>query len=361
MISLIMSRPAKVVVLSNEDRETLRRWVRAPSTEQRLVLRSRIALAAAEGRETSEIAESLGIRPTTVSTWRRRVAERGLAGLQDEPRSGRRADYDEETEGRILAKIDEPPPAGYGTWNGARLATALGDVSADQVWRVLRKHGIQLQRRRSWCISTDPEFARKAAEIIALYLDPPENAVILAVDEKPHIQALERAQGYIRLPNGRSLRGFNHEYKRHGTTTLFAALDVLTGKVKGGHYRRRRRREFLDFMNRVVADYPDREIHVVLDNLSTHKPKHDRWLARHPKVHFHFTPTHASWLNQIEIWFSILSRHALRGVSFTSPSQVREAIDRFIEARNPTATPFEWRAESVHPTPLRSSLAELRN
>lgn len=355
-----MSRPAKSVFLDREDRETLRRWIRAPSTEQRFVLRSRITLAAAEGQSTTDIAQTLGVRPATVSLWRRRVAERGIAGLQDAPRSGRRGRYDAQSERRILAKIDEPPPSGYATWSGALLAQALGDISADQIWKVLRKHGIQLQRRRSWCVSTDPEFARKAAEIVALYLDPPENAVVLAVDEKPHIQALERAQGYIRLPNGRALRGFSHDYTRHGTTTLFAALDVLTGKVKGAHYQRRRRREFLDFMNRIVADYPHQEIHVVLDNLSTHKPKHDRWLARHPHVHFHFTPTHASWLNQVEIWFSILTRQALRGASFTSPKQVREAIDRFIAARNPTATPFEWRAQTVRPTPLRSSLAELR-
>jgi hypothetical protein len=164
------------------------------------------------------------------------------------------------------------------------------------VWRVLREHEISLERRRSWCISTDPAFAQKAAVIVALYLQPPENAVVLSVDEKPHIQALERAQGWLKLPNGKALTGFNHEYKRHGTTTLFAALDVVTGLVKAGHYRRRRRVEFLHFMNRVVVDHLGREIHVILDNLNTHKPKHDCWLARHKNIHFHFTPTHASWL-----------------------------------------------------------------
>ena len=181
------------------------------------------------------------------------------------------------------------------------------------------------------------------------------------MDEKPSIQALERAQGYLRLPNGRALKGFNHEYKRHGTTTLFAALNVSTGQVKAGHYHRRRRREFLDFMNEVVSDYPRQEIHVVLDNLSTHKPKRDGWQVRHPNVHWHYTPTHASWLNQVEIWFSILTRQALRGASFTSPRQVREAIDRFLAAYNPQAAPFEWRKRVVHRVGLKKYYDDLRH
>jgi transposase len=213
----------------------------------------------------------------------------------------------------------------------------------------LQRHGIHLQRRRSWCISTDPEFVPKAADVVGLYLSPPENAVVICVDEKPHIQALERAQGWLRLPNGKALTGFSHEYKRHGTTTLFAALEVATGQVKAGHYNRRRRIEFLDFMNQVVAAYPpDTELHVVLDNLSTHKPKDDRWLRRHTNVHFHYTPTHASWLNQVEVWFSILWRHALRGASFTSPRQLRQAIDRFIQAYSEVAHPFHWTKALVH-------------
>ena len=173
--------------------------------------------------------------------------------------------------------MDTPPPAGYARWNGTLLAKHLGDISKHQIWRVLREHEISLERRRSWGISTDPAFAQKAADIVALYLQPPENAVVLSVDEKPHIQALERAQGWLKLPNGKALTGFNHEYKRHGTTTLFAALEVATGLVKAGHYRRRRRVEFLHFMNRVLAEHPGREIHVILDNPNTHKPKHDRW------------------------------------------------------------------------------------
>ncbi len=326
-----------------------------------MALRARIVLAAAAGQSNLAIAESLRVRPATVSKWRVRFARAGLGALFDAPRPGVRRRYDAAAERRILAQLDETPPPGHGAWTGSLLAEALGDVSPSHVWRVLRRHGIYLQRRRSWCVSTDPEFAAKAADIIALYLDPPENAVVLAVDEKPHIQALERAQGYLKLPNGRALRGFSHDYKRHGTTTLFAALDVATGEVRAGHYARRRRVEFLDFMNQVIAEYPDQDIHVILDNLSTHKPKRDHWLARHSNVHFHYTPTHASWLNQIECWFSILSRRALKGASFTSPKQVREAIDRFIVAYNQDAAPFEWRKAKVHAVALRHTYADLRN
>ena len=171
---------------------------------------------------------------------------------------------------RILQQLDEPPPEGFAQWNGRLLAEALGDVSDDYVWRVLRQHRISLERRQSWCISTDPEFARKAADIVGLYLAPPENAVVICMDEKPHIQALERSQGWLKLPNDRTLSGFSHEYRRHGTTTLFAALTVATGMVKAGHFNRRRRREFLQFMNELIAEYPQQEIHVILDNLSTH-------------------------------------------------------------------------------------------
>jgi len=348
-----------MVEVTADDRATLESWIRATTTEQRLVLRARIILALALGQTNREVADALSVRPATVSKWRTRFGREGLGGLMDAPRSGKPATYSETAERRVLAELDESPPPGYARWNGALLAKALGDVSAAQVWRILRRHGISLERRRSWCVSTDPEFDKKAADVAGLYLDPPENAVILCVDEKPHIQALERAQGWLTLPDGRSLKGFSSRYRRHGTTTLFAALEVATGLVKSGHYKRRRRVEFLSFMNQVVADYPEREIHVILDNLNTHKPKRGLWLARHPQVHFHFTPTHASWLNQVEVWFSVLTRSALRGASFTSPQQVRDAIETFVAAYNPTAEPFQWRKREVTNTPLKKKYAEL--
>lgn len=355
-----MSR-ATVITLSDAEREALASWVRKPTTEQRLAQRARIILEAGAGRLTTEIAALLDVRPATVSRWRTRFAAARLDGLADEPRSGKPATYDAGTERRILAQLDQPPPAGHATWTGRLVAQALGDVSPSQVWRVLRQRGIQLRRRRSWCLSTDPHFAQKAADIVGLYLNPPEHAVVISVDEKPSIQALERAQGWLRLPNGKAVRGQTHEYKRHGTTTLFAALEVHTGLVQVRHTKRKRRREFLDFMNQVVAQHPDTELHVVLDNLSTHKPKCDRWLVRHPQVTFHYTPTHASWLNQVEVWFSILTRSALRGLSATDPRQVRRQIDRFTAAYNEHAAPFEWTKSVVHPGGLTHHYADLRN
>ena len=355
-----MSLSAPCVELLAEERATLENWVRSSRTQQRLVFRARIVLMASEGLTNEEIGARLGTRRATASKWRSRFVKARIAGLQDAPRPGAKRVYGEATEQRILAMLDEQPPAGHATWSGSLLARALGDVSDHQVWRVLRRRGISLDKRRSWCVSTDPQFGAKAADIVGIYLDPPENAVVLSVDEKPHIQALERAQGYLKLPNGRALSGYSHEYTRHGTTTLFAALEVATGQVKAGHYTRRRRREFLDFMNRLIADYPGEEVHVILDNLSTHKPKNDRWLARHPNVHFHYTPTHASWLNQIECWFSILTRRALRGASFTSPREVRQAIDRFIESYNHHAAPFEWTKRTIRSVPFSNSYADLR-
>src|ERR671910_3559965 len=347
---------ATPIVVSAEERTALETWVRAPTTEQRLVERARIVLLAADGWASRAIAREVGCARGVVSRWRMRFAERRLAGLADAPRSGKPKTYGEAADRRILALLDRPPPAGFARWTAPLLATGLGDVSDQYIWRFLRAQRIDLAGRKSWCLSSDPEFAAKAAAIVGLYLAPPEHAIVLAVDEKPAIQALERAQGYLKLPNGRALTGFAHEYGRRGTTTLFAALDLATGQIKVKHTKRRRRAEFLDFMNEVVADAPDREVHVILDNLSTHKPKRDAWLARHQNVHFHFTPPHASWLNQVEIWFSILARSTLDGASFTSVTQLRAAIDAFIESYNQHAAPFQWRKANVHPKGLASRI-----
>ena len=238
------------------------------------------------------------------------------------------------------------------------IANALGDVDVQYVWRFLRAQKIDLSARKSWRESNDPDFAAKAAEIVGLYLNPPEHALVLAVDEKPSIQALERRQGYLKLAIGRALTGQSHQYKRHGTTTLFAAFDVASGKVSGRHYKRRRRIEFLDFMNRIVAEHRGREIHVILDNLNTHKPKNDRWLKRHTNVHFHFTPTKASWLNQVEIWFSILAGKALSGASFRSVTELKAHIEAFIDSYNETAKPFVWQKSEVHQKRLKPRFAD---
>lgn len=342
------------VRLRPEERAVLEARLRAPTTEQRQIFRARIVLLAAEGRSTRSIARELGTMPRTVSGWRGRFAREGLAGLEDRPHTGPRPKYGTETGRRILALLDRPPPQGYARWTGPLLAEALGDVHEQQVWRFLRAQKIDLAGRKSWCESNDPEFAAKAADIVGLYMAPPENAIVICIDEKPSIQALERAQGYLKLPNGRTLSGHSHNYKRNGTSTLFAALEVATGKITAAHKKRRRRIEFREFMNQIVAAYPtDTAIHVILDNLNTHKPKIDRWLKRHSSVRFHFTPTHASWLNQVEIWFSILEGKSLRGVSFSSVQQLREHIDAFISRYNEHAIPFVWTKAKVHQRRLK--------
>jgi transposase len=253
--------------------------------------------------------------------------------------------------------LDRPPPAGYSNWTAPLLARELADIHEQYIWRFLRAQKIDLSGRKS-CESTDPGFIPKAADIVGLYMSPPDNAVVLSVDEKPSIQALERAQGYLKLPNGRAMIGQSHDYKRNGTTTLFAALDVGTGQAMGRHYKRRRRLEFLDFMNRMVKQYQRKEIHVILDNLSTHKPKRDVWLARHPNVHFHYTPTHTSWLNQIEIWFSILAGKSLKGGSFGSVAELVAHISAFIDRYNEEARPFVWTKSVVHQKRLKPCFAD---
>lgn len=350
---------ATPVTLTAEERAELDGLSRSPKTEHRTRLKARIVLMAAEGAATRAIGRALGCTTGTASKWRVRYARDRLAGFSERGNRGAKAKYGREADGRILALLDTPPPDGYANWTGPLIAKALGDVHVQYVWRFLRAHKIDLSGRKSWCVSDDPEFTAKAAEIVGLYIAPPNNAIVLAVDEKPSIQALERAQGYLKLPNGRAMTGQSHDYKRHGTMTLFAALNVASGEVVGRHYKRRRRVEFLDFMNRVIAAYPGREIHVVLDNLSTHKPTRDLWLKRHRNVHFHYTPTHASWLSQIEIWFSILTTQSLDGASFASLKQLVAHIDAFIVRYNQSAKPFLWTKSKVHQKRLRPCFADL--
>jgi transposase len=349
---------ATPIVLTSEERAKLERLARSRRTEHRLRQRARIVLLAAAGTATAAIGRAVGCTTGTASKWRVRYAAARFAGLSETGNRGAVPKYTAATGKRILAVLDTPVAAGYARWSGPLIAAQLGDVDVQHVWRFLREQKIDLAARKSWCESNDPAFAAKAAEIVGLYLDPPRNALVLAVDEKPSIQALERKQGYLKLANGRALTGQSHDYKRHGTTTLFAAFDIATGKVSGRHYSRRRRVEFLDFMNRLLAQHPDREIHVILDNLSTHKPKRDQWLKRHRNVHFHFTPTHASWLNQVEIWFSILTGKSLAGASFCSTSQLKAHINAFIETYNNTAKPFVWTKSQVHQKRLKAHFAD---
>jgi len=362
-------RQAKQVILNKHDIETLTSWAGSATIEARFKERAKIILLAHEGKTNKEIANFMHTREATIGKWRSRFIRSGLTGLEDMKRTGKPKEYNSAIERKILRLLDEKPPEGYSSWNGNLIAQHLGTVSDDFVWRVLKKHDIHLQRRHSWCVSTDPEFASKAADIVGLYLDPPSNAVVICVDEKPAIQALERAQGWLKLPNGKAITGYNHEYKRHGTINLYAALEISTGQIKTNKFQRRRRKEFLTFMNDVIKQYEGQHIHVVLDNLRTHKPKHDRWLARHKNVHFHYTPTHASWLNQVEVWFSILTRHALRKSSFSSTQQLIEAstqqlieaIEKYCVAYNKNANPFEWKKQKVFQRTLKDKYANLCN
>ncbi len=348
---------ATAIILTNEEHSELEGLARSTKTEHRMRQRAQIVLLAADGIATRAIGRAVGCTTGTASKWRVRYAARRLAGLDETGKRGAKPKYTAETNKRILRALDGPPPEGYGRWTGPLIARALGDVDVQHVWRFLRAQKINLSGRKSWCESNDPEFAAKAADIVGLYMAPPENAIVICVDEKPSIQALERAQGYLKFPTGRALTGHSHDYKRHGTSTLFAAFEVATGKVTVAHKKRRRRVEFLNFMNDIVALHADTALHVILDNLNTHKPKTDRWLKRHPNVHFHFTPTHASWLNQVEIWFSILGGKSLKDASFTSVAELREHIDAFIAEYNENAKPFVWTKAKVHQKRLKPRIA----
>jgi len=348
---------ATVVTLTAEERRALEALAGSRKSEARMRDRARIVLLAASGLGSRAVAREAGCTPGTASKWRVRFAGSRLVGLREVGDRGAERKYGPEHDRRILAALDQAPPAGYSNWTAPLLARELVDVHEQYIWRFLRARKIDLSGRKSWCQSSDPDFVPKTVEIVGLYMDPPDNAVVLSVDEKPSIQALERAQGYLKLPNGRAMIGQSHDYKRNGTTNLFAALNVATGEVAGRHYKRRRRLEFLDFMNRMVKQHQGKEVYVILDNLSTHKPKRDMWLARHPNVHFHYTPTHASWTNQIEIWFSILTGKSLKGASFTSVDELKDHIDSFIASYNEQARPFVWTKSVVHQKRLKPCFA----
>lgn len=269
--------------------------------------------------------------------------------------------YDASFRDRVLRLLEQTPPTGLGQWDGRAVAESLG-ASVHAVWRLLRKEGIYLQRLRTWCVSTDPEFAPKAAEVVGLYLNPPLNALVLSVDEKPSIQALQRPSGYVETDSGTVVRAMKSTYKRNGTLNLFAALEMASGQVYAQTTDQKKREDFRRFLDGVVAELPeDKDIHVILDNYCTHKRNED-WLAKYAgRVHFHFTPTSASWLNQIEIWFGLLTRKALRGANFASKDQLRAAIEAFVAKTNEHPKPFHWRKREVKGSQLRNTIINLRN
>ena len=355
-----MPRKTPKIEIPPKDREILIIRVRSRTLPKQMVDRAKMILDSGHGKPVKQIAEELQTYPNKVIYWRKRYIEYGLNGLKDKPRSGRPKLYGDEFRNNVLALLGEPPPKGLAAWDGPALSKEL-NAPVDAIWNVLRNEGIHLQRQRSWCISTDKEFASKAADIVGLYLDPPMNAIVVCVDEKPGIQALERKTGYIMTDHGRVVRAYRSTYKRHGTLNVFAALEVSTGKISGKVTETKKREDFQEFMDSVVSEYsPDQQLHVVLDNYCTHK-KNEEWLEAHQNVHFHYTPTSASWLNQVEIWFGIFSRKALRGASFTSPGELKQRIEDFIERYNPDSKPFKWRKREVVGSQLRDNIANLIN
>ena len=338
---VVVARAAVEIELSEEEERRLRAVVRTPSVSQQQALRARIVLRAAEGATNTEIAAEAGVSLPTVGLWRRSFSERGLDGLADAPRSGRPRQIDDHEVQRVLAKTLEPPPDGSTHWSVRRLAAATG-LSATTVHRIWRDHKLKPHQVRSFKFSRDPRLAEKIVDVVGLYLDPPKGALVLCVDEKTQIQALDRTQPTLPLRPGKAQR-MTHDYKRNGTTSLYAALEIATGEVTGACYPKHRHQEFLAFLNQLVRAYPRRPLHVVLDNSSTHStPEVERWLERHKRVHFHFTPTSASWMNMVEIWFSILTNQQVRRGVYHDVPELIAAIEHFIDGYNERAQPFVW-------------------
>jgi transposase len=329
-----------VVEVPPADREELMGWTRASSMRAGLAQRARIVLLAADGLGTGEIVERVGVSKPTVIAWKRRYAEGGLEALDDRPRSGRPKVLDETD--IVLATLAPPPEhLGVTHWSSRLLAGELGisNVAVANVWR---RWGLQPWRTETFKFSTDPELDAKVRDIVGLYLNPPEQAVVVCVDEKSQIQALDRTAPILPLRPGLPAKA-THDYVRHGTTTLFAALEVATGRVTDACYPRHRHQEFLAFLKQVAKAYPRVKLHVVCDNYGTHShPSVQAWLARNPRITLHFTPTSGSWLNMVEIFFGIITRQAIRRGTFTSVASLKTAIETYIDAWNDRCQPFVW-------------------
>ena len=338
-----MPNRARSVVLSEANEIELNARARSKSVPARDVERARIVLLAAQGLPAAVIAARVGCSRPTVVMWRQRYASQGLAGLSDAPRPGAPRTIPQKLRDEILIRTLAGPPKKLGVthWSSRLLSDQLG-VSHMTVARVWREYGLKPHRWETFKFSTDPELEAKVRDVVGLYLNPPERAVVLCMDEKSQIQALDRTQPVLPLAPGLAERR-THDYVRHGTTTLFAALEVATGKVTEACYPRHRHEEFLRFLQRVAKVYPRRHLHIVLDNYGTHKhPGVKRWLQRHPRIHLHFTPTGASWINMVEIFFGIITRQAIRRGTFTSVRQLTQAISRYIKAWNERCEPFAW-------------------
>lgn len=329
-------------VLSTEEREALGRLVRRPKTAQQLATRARVILLCAEGHSNREVAGRAGVHETTVCKWRRRFMAKRLDGLLDEPRPGAPRKVSDETVERIVATTLEATPRDATHWSTRDLAKRIG-VSQSTVSRVWRAFNLQPHRVKNFRLSNDPLFIEKVRDIVGLYMNPPDHAVVLCVDEKSQIQALERAQPLLPMRPGQPERR-THDYLRHGTTTLFAALDVATGEVLGECYPQHRNQEFRRFLRRIDDSVPaELDVHLIVDNYATHKtPAVQRWLAKRPRFHVHYTPTYSSWLNLVERWFAILSERKIKRASHRSTRELEGDIRRFLEQTNEHPKPFIW-------------------
>jgi transposase len=331
---------AEPLLLREGDHDKLVGLTRSSAGRAGLAARARIVLLAAEGTPNVEIARLVGVSRPTVNAWRVRYAEHGMPGLADEQRSGRKRSVDPR---RIVTETLMPPPKSLGVthWSSRLLADRLGTshVTVAAAWK---RYGVKPWKAETFKFSTDPELEAKVTDVIGLYLRPPENAIVLCVDEKSQIQALNRTQKTLPMQPGHAEQR-THDYVRNGTTTLFAALEIATGKVTGLCKNRHRHKEFLAFLKHVARAYPDRELHLVMDNYAAHKhPNVKAWLAANPRIHAHFTPTSGSWLNLVEVWFSIIEKQAIHRGSFPSVRDLMIKIRAFINGWNNRCHPFIW-------------------
>ena len=337
-------RPKSPLKLSEEQREQLESWARARSLPFGFIKRMQIILLADQGLNNKEISAKVDMSQATVGKWRNRFIEGGIQGLHDELRPGRpRSVSDEQIAGLIQTTINKKPKSST-HWTCRDLSSDTG-ISKSTVQRIWNAYGLKPHRYKTFKLSTDPFFVEKVRDIVGLYLSPPSNALVLCVDEKSQCQALERTQPVLPLGLG-YLEGYTHDYIRHGTTTLFAALDVASGNVLAQCKKRHRHQEFLQFLRHVEANVPSElDIHLVLDNYATHKHQKVRlWLAKHPRYHVHFTPTYSSWLNQVETWFGIITKKTIRRGSFSNVKELVTKIDQFVKEHNQNSKPFVWTA-----------------
>ena len=335
-------RPRQLLTITEEERETLERWARRPRTAQALAQRSKIILACATGASNTDVANEIRVTRQTVGRWRVRFCNKRLDGLLDEPRPGAPRQITDKHVERVITMTLESAPRDATHWSTRSMAKACG-LSQTAVVRVWRAFGLKPHRVETFKLSKDPLFIEKVRDIVGLYLNPPDKALVLWADEKSQVQALDRTQPLLPMRPGQVERR-THDYVRHGTTSLFAALDVKSGKIIGRCHQRHRALEFRKFLDTIEASVPLRlDVHLILDNYSTHKtPMIRRWLVRHPRFHLHFTPTGASWINLVERWFALLTEKQIRRGVHRSTSELEAAIMEYIRVTNKNPKPFVW-------------------